>query len=189
MKHLPSILSVALFCALVHAPVSHASEALQTASKGGHIVLIRHAYAPGTGDPADFRIGDCATQRNLDGRGRRQAQRIGTRLRKAGLEGAEVYSSQWCRCLDTAKLLGLGPVRELPALNSFFGRPAEEKPRMAALRSWLAQQKLDRPVVLVTHQVTITAFSGVFPSSGEVVVMRRMGPGKWKVAGTVETAR
>jgi len=88
---------------------------------GGHILMIRHAYAPGSGDPANFKIGDCATQRNLDDRGRSQARAIGDWLRSKGIKDAKIYSSQWCRCLETATLLGLGPVAELPALDSFYG--------------------------------------------------------------------
>lgn len=130
---------------------------------GGVVILIRHALAPGMGDPDLFRLGDCSTQRNLSAVGRRQAKRIGARLRDLGVTRARIHSSQWCRCLETAKLLGLGKVTPLPALNSFFGRPELEKPQMRALRQWLSRQKLDVPLVLVTHQVNITALSDVFP--------------------------
>ncbi|MGE3245278.1 MAG: histidine phosphatase family protein [Beijerinckiaceae bacterium] len=169
--------------------VANSTGPLASAAKGGHIVLIRHAYAPGTGDPSNFRIGDCSTQRNLDASGRQQARRIGARLRQAFRDPVPVYSSQWCRCLETAGLLGLGPVEELPALNSFYDRPGEEKARMTALRRWLASRSLERPLILVTHQVTITALSGIFPASGEAVVLRRLAPGGWKAVGTVKADR
>ena len=87
---------------------------------GGYILMIRHALAPGTGDPVNFKIGDCSTQRNLDDRGRAQARSIGERLRSSGIAKARVYSSQWCRCLETAELINLGSATPLPALNSFF---------------------------------------------------------------------
>jgi broad specificity phosphatase PhoE len=135
----------------------------------GQVLLLRHAEAPGIGDPDDFRLDDCSTQRNLSPAGREQAATIGRRLREPGV-GARVYSSQWCRCLETARLLGLGPVTPLPALNSFFGRPAEREPRLAALRAFLAQAPRDRLLVLVTHQVTVTALTGVYPGSGEAVL-------------------
>jgi hypothetical protein len=88
----------------------------------GIVVALRHALAPGTGDPPGFVLDDCSTQRNLDGRGRDQARAMGERLREAGLGDAAVFSSRWCRCLETARLLALGPVTPLPALDSFFGR-------------------------------------------------------------------
>ena len=158
-----------------------------TLRSGQHIILIRHALAPGMGDPGNFRLRDCTTQRNLSQSGRDQARRIGAKLRRYGLENARIFSSQWCRCLETAKLLGLGKVRELPALNSFFGRPSREKPQMRALREWLSKQSLDTPVVLVTHQVNITALSDIFPQSGEAIVMRRTSKGEWSLVDRLQT--
>ena len=137
--------------------------------------------APGTGDPPEFRIGDCETQRNLDDEGRAQARRFGERLRKAGVEKeAAVYSSQWCRCMETAELLGLGPVRELPALNSFFQRPQDRAGNLAALEEFIKRlgKGTDRPVILVTHQVTISAMTGGWVESGEAKVFRLDGKGR-----------
>ena len=89
------------------------AEMIESMKAGGHVLMIRHALAPGTGDPTNFRIGDCSTQRNLDDRGREQARTIGNWLRSKGLTSARVYSSQWCRCLETAQLncLRLGRLR------------------------------------------------------------------------------
>ena len=154
---------------------------------GGHVVLIRHAIAPGTGDPPEFTLGDCDTQRNLSEEGRNQAVRIGDQFRTNGIGSASVYSSQWCRCLETAKLLELGPVNELPVLNSFFLRYELRDPQTRILEEWLAGQDPGRPLVLVTHQVNISALTGVFASSGEMVVIRRNGTGKLSVVGTIQT--
>ncbi len=138
----------------------------------GAVLLIRHALAPGIGDPDGFRLDDCATQRNLNDEGRQQARAIGGWLRARGIEHARVYSSQWCRCLETAALLDLGPVTELPALNSFFERRQDREPILAALREFLATQPRDGGLlVLVTHQVTISAVSGTFADSGTGVLM------------------
>ncbi len=137
---------------------------------GGHVAFVRHALAPGTGDPADFDVADCTTQRNLSEAGRAQARLIGTRFRRAGVERARLYSSQWCRCLETARLFDIGPVEELPALNSFFQRPAERAGRLEALREFLTVLDPGLPPVLVTHQVTISAMTGAFARSGEVLV-------------------
>ncbi|NBN79965.1 histidine phosphatase family protein [Microvirga tunisiensis] len=143
--------------------------------KDGTVVgLLRHALAPGTGDPAGFRLGDCSTQRNLSAEGRAQAQAIGAALRGLGLDGARVYSSQWCRCLDTARLLALGPVEELPALNSFFADRDREGEQTRALEDWLAGQTAAGPLILVTHQVNITALTGIVPASGELVLATRL---------------
>lgn len=150
--------------------------------KPDHIIILRHARAPGTGDPANFRLGDCSTQRNLSEAGRDQAARIGARLRAAGLAETTVYSSQWCRCLETARNLAVGPVVELPVLNSFFRTPELERKQDRALREWIASADLSSPVVLVTHQVNITALTGIFPAEGEVLILRRE-PGGLAVVG------
>jgi broad specificity phosphatase PhoE len=154
--------------------------------QGGAVLLIRHALAPGIGDPDGFRLDDCATQRNLSDEGRRQARAIGDWLRARGVGRARVYSSQWCRCLETAALLDLGPVTELPALNSFFERPAEREGRLADLQRFLAAQPSDDvPLVLVTHQVTISALSDTFADSGTGVLMARGEGGRLERIGTL----
>ena len=184
-------LLLVLFVIVLSCPPVQAAERdeqlWQALRSGGHVALLRHAIAPGTGDPPEFRPGDCATQRNLSRQGRAQAVRIGTQFRDHGIQNARVFSSQWCRCLQTADLLGLGLIEELAFLNSFFNDYAQREPQTAALREWLEQQTLDEPVVLVTHQVNITALTGVYPSSGELVIVRRSADGTLDVVGTIET--
>lgn len=159
---------------LFFSPAAAAGDDLSAlAGKTDHVIMLRHARAPGTGDPANFRLGDCSTQRNLSDQGRRQAARIGSRLRAAGMAETAVYSSQWCRCLETARLLAVGPVVELPALNSFFQSPELEQKHTRLLRAWIAAADLGRPVVLVTHQVNITALTGIVPAEGEILILRR----------------
>jgi phosphohistidine phosphatase SixA len=153
-------------------------------ASGGHVALIRHASAPGTGDPSGFRLGECSTQRNLDDAGRAQARRIGDRFRANGIAVAHVYTSEWCRTSETAKLLDLGEVEALPALDSFFQR-GNERTQTRAVLDWLAGRDLSQPVVLVTHQVNITAMTGVYPASGEMVVARRTPKGALHVVGRV----
>lgn len=138
----------------------------------GHVALMRHALAPGVGDPERFDLEDCATQRNLSVQGRGQARSIGRRFREHGITSARVYSSQWCRCLETARLLGLGPVIPLPALNSFFRDRSHGPEQTAAVREFIQANASGPSMVLVTHQVNITALTGIFPQSGEIVVLR-----------------
>ena len=151
---------------------------------GDHVVLIRHAFAPGTGDPPNFTLGDCSTQRNLNPAGRDQARRIGERFRTNGIARAQVFASQWCRATETAKLLDLGRVEPLPLLNSFF-QQGDAAARTRATREWLAGRDLSQPTVLVTHQVNITSLTGVYPASGEMVVARRGARGELEVIGTL----
>jgi broad specificity phosphatase PhoE len=154
---------------------------------GNHVALIRHAEAPGTGDPPNFTLGECNTQRNLSKEGRDQAKRIGAFFRDNGIWTARVLTSEWCRCRDTAENLELGLVEELPLLNSFFGRMELGARQTRALKSWLGEQAGDPPIILVTHQVNITALAGVYPGPGEIVVVRIGESGAVAVVGTIPT--
>lgn len=159
------------------------SQLWQAVARGGHVLLMRHARAPGGGDPAGFRLEQCATQRNLDSVGQNQARRIGDAFRRAGVTQAQVFSSRWCRCLETGQLLALGKVTPLPALDSFFSNPEREREQTRETLARIKAADLSTPLVLVTHQVNITALTGVFPGSGEIVVARRMPDGKLLVVG------
>ncbi|WP_323796657.1 histidine phosphatase family protein [Nisaea sp.] len=149
--------------------------------------IMRHAIAPGTGDPEEFRIGDCSTQRNLDGTGRAQARRIGDAVRAAGMEVDRILSSQWCRCLETAEILGLGATEELASLNSFFADRSTGAEQTEGLRAFLAALPDDERVILVTHQVNITALTGVYPASGEVILFRIEADGEVTVLERIRT--
>ncbi len=179
-----AVLAVAL---LVAAGPGRADEALWAAlADGGHVALMRHAQAPGTGDPENFRLEDCSTQRNLDQTGREQARRTGQAFRERGVTVAQIFSSQWCRCLETAKLLALGEVYPFPPLNSFFGERERGPKQTAALRALLANTDAEGPsLVMVTHQVNITALTGIFPRSGEIVVLRLGGPEIFTTIGAI----
>jgi len=179
-----------ILCSIYNAPAfSEGTEsALWDALKsGGHVALLRHALAPGTGDPPNFQLGLCPTQRNLSDEGRDQARTIGGLFRKNGIHAARVFSSQWCRCMETAKLLALGPVEELPVLNSFFRHYERRESQTRMMLEWLGEQSLERPTVLVTHQVNITALTGIYPDSGELIIVHRSPNGKIKVIGTIES--
>jgi 8-oxo-(d)GTP phosphatase len=151
----------------------------------GTVLLLRHALAPGTGDPSGFLLDDCSTQRNLSDAGREQARTLGDRLRDAGITEARVYSSRWCRCLETARLLALGPVEPLPALDSFFQQRSEGPARTEAVRAFLQELPPGWPVVLVTHQVNVSALTGEFTPSGGGVVAEVQSDGTLSILGVL----
>jgi phosphohistidine phosphatase SixA len=169
-------------------PAAAAAElVLAELAKLGRVLILRHALAPGVGDPQSFELRDCSTQRNLDSTGRAQAVELGKRLVRAGVTRAKVYSSQWCRCLDTARLLDLGSVEELLALNSFFRRPEAREGQLAALRTFLSKLPVDGPpVILVTHQVIISALTGHGAVSGGGVILVLDGTTDPRVIGAIE---
>ncbi len=160
---------------LVFATISSlaAAEELQKFAEGRQIMMLRHAYAPGTGDPTDFRIGECSTQRNLNAEGREQARRLGVYLRSRGIKNARVLTSQWCRCRETAELLDVGDVEEFTGLNSFYTMPEKEGEWLAELRDHivLLGRRTDEPVIMVTHAVTVSAIAGTSVGSGEAVLL------------------
>lgn len=151
-------------------PAAAFADGWEALKQDGAIAIMRHALAPGTGDPSSFVLRDCTTQRNLDERGRAQAQRIGRAFRERGVTFDAVYSSQWCRTLETAELLDLGPVIEAPALNSFFQDFSTRDRQTRETRALIARS--EGRLMLVTHQVNISALTGRSTRSGEVLVIR-----------------
>ncbi|MEN3276660.1 MAG: hypothetical protein V7631_2450 [Massilia sp.] len=177
---LASLLATALATALAGARV-HAAEpedALwQRMRSGGAIVLMRHALTtPGIGDPEGFVLGKCDTQRNLSAEGREDARSIGAAFVRRGLTPGAVWSSRWCRCLDTARL-AFGRVQPEPSLDSMFNDDtAAADAKLRALRVRLAARRETSPLVLVTHDVNIRALTGQSLAPGEMVVaVRRAG--------------
>jgi broad specificity phosphatase PhoE len=142
---------------------------------GGCVLLLRHARTePGIGDPPGFRLGDCATQRNLSVDGREQAARLGAALRASGVAIGPVRSSRWCRCLDTARL-AFGRVEPWPTLDSFFADRTGADAQTAALRRWALAFRGPDNAALVTHQVNVSALLGGWIGMGETIVLRPRG--------------
>jgi phosphohistidine phosphatase SixA len=154
----------------------------------GHFAMIRHASAPGALDPPGFRLDDCSTQRNLSDGGRAQAIRMGDLFRDNGIAAARIYSSQWCRCLDTATLMKLGDVTRQPLLNYFGRDPDRSLRQLADLRAWIAGLELEQPTLLMTHQLVISTVVQGPAGDGEIVVVRRDGDGRFTVQGRQPTA-
>lgn len=137
----------------------------------GTVMFMRHALAPGFGDPDHFSVKDCSTQRNLDETGRAQARAIGAKLAAADIKFSAIYSSYWCRCLETAQLLRLGAVTPFDGLNSFFQNHAPRDATLAKLHQKLDSLSASAPAsLMVTHAVTIRAVTGLSVASGGVVI-------------------
>jgi len=154
-------------------PATALADAWDALRQPGSVAIMRHALAPGTGDPANMQIDDCTTQRNLDARGRAQARRIGAAFREQGIVFDRILTSQWCRCRDTAAELGLGAPQDAPPLNSFFADGSTRDAQTAATRDLIAAA--EDKLLLVTHQVNISALTGRGTRSGEVLVIRQTG--------------
>lgn len=136
------------------------------------VLFLRHALAPGFGDPASFRIDDCRTQRNLSQAGRDQSRRIGDYLRGEGLDIGVILSSRWCRCVETAAEMAMGPFTIHDGLNSFFDGHVDRGETLALLRRHLdriAESPDGSITLMVTHQVVITGITGIAPASGGFV--------------------
>lgn len=177
---------LAASAAVLPAPAAHAADAWTELARPAAVVLFRHAHAPGIGDPENFKPGDCSTQRNLDEEGRAQARRLGQMFRTRNVAVGAVLSSQWCRTRETASLAFGAQVREEAAFNSFFRQPqADSAAQTARAQALIAGWRGPGALVVVTHQVNITALTGVGASSGEGVVVRRQSDGSLAVVATI----
>ena len=170
-------LTALLLGVTMHAAAQVTDESPWAALQNGSIVLFRHADAPGIGDPAGFRLGDCGTQRNLSEAGRDQARRIGERFRSRAVKVGAVLSSQWCRTRDTAELAFPGMARDDPGFNSTFGDRSSTAGQTGAALATLKRWRGPGALVVVTHQVNITALTGRATASGEGIVVRPRGDG------------
>jgi broad specificity phosphatase PhoE len=150
---------------------------------GGVTVLMRHAATnPGIGDPPGFELSQCATQRNLSDAGRQDARRIGAAFRLRGVLPGAVWSSRWCRCLDTARL-AFGRAAPEPGLDSMFNDDAAvAASKLRSLHARLAARRETTPLVLVTHDVNIRALTGQSLAPGEMV-LTQLRDGKLEVIG------
>ena len=148
-----------------------AAEPVRTAINAinADILFMRHALAPGTGDPSHFRVDDCATQRNLDERGRAQARTIGAYFRTHDIAPDVILSSQWCRCQETVIKMDIGAAEPFAGLNSFFDGHVDRGETLAMLRARMDQIAPGQLVLMVTHQVVISAITGIAPRSGGII--------------------
>ena len=139
--------------------------------KGGNLIFIRHAYAPGGGDPKNFDINDCKTQRNLSNSGRDQAKKIRSFFKDNNIPISKVYSSEWCRCKETASI-AFNDFETKSFLNSFFSSQfAKNKDlQMKRLKTFINKWDKNKNLVFITHYVVISESLNYAPSSGEIVI-------------------
>lgn len=157
------------------------SELANKLNDGAHILLMRHADAPGYGDPRNYQIGQCATQRNLGDVGRKQAKNTGDWLSSQGITQAKVYSSPWCRCVDTATLLNKGEVKKEMTLGSFFDDMSQAKKQTDELTKFISTERKQfpkTPIIMVTHHVNIQSYVGEVVNSGDMVLVKVDATGK-----------
>ena len=138
---------------------------------GGNLIFIRHAYAPGGGDPDNFKISNCSTQRNLNEDGKKQSRKIGQFFIKNNISIDKVLSSEWCRCKDTANI-AFNKFETKNFLNSFFSSKFanNKNQQIRDLKEYIKNWESDKNLVLVTHYVLITEVLNYSPSSGEIVI-------------------
>ena len=184
MKLIKLIITPLIFVLGYVCLVDHAMASLEKSLQDGqHVLLMRHADAPGYGDPAGYVIGQCPTQRNLGDYGKKQSKAIGAWLSSQGIQNANVLSSPWCRCTDTAKLLNKGPVKIEPSLGSFFDDMSLEKKQTkdleALIKNELVKQPL-APIILVTHHVNIQAYTGKVVGVGDMVLVKVNKNGEYR---------
>jgi phosphohistidine phosphatase SixA len=162
---------------------------LQGTAPKGYVLLLRHSLAPGVGDPENFDLRDCSTQRNLSAVGRQDAQDVGRWLARREIKIARVESSRWCRAKETANLLNLGKVRLNRNLDSLFEEAdALNHPQTIKVRKQIVDHRnKSGMLILVGHFVNIAAITNVGVDSGEGVLVRADSKGVIKVVGSTPT--
>ena len=151
--------------------------------EGGKLIFIRHAYAPGNGDPSNFNLNDCSTQRNLNKDGKKQAKKIGEFFKENRIEIYKVFSSEWCRCKETAEI-AFKDFSTISFLNSFYStKYAKNKDKQVeALNNYIKKFKSNKNLVFVTHYVLISEVLNYGPSSGEIIVSDK----NFNIVGTIK---
>jgi len=159
------------------------TQVLKYLKKGNNLIFIRHAYAPGSGDPDNFDINDCSTQRNLSKSGREQSKKIGNFFEKNKIPIAKIITSEWCRCKETA-LIAFGKFETKNFLNSFFSVKflRNKKTQIKDLKKFINNWNSDKNLILVTHYVVIKEVLDYAPSSGEIVISDK----NFKKIGSIE---
>ena len=159
-------------------------EVIESLKEGNKLIFIRHALAPGNGDPENFELQNCSTQRNLDDIGIQQSKRIGLIFKKNEIKIDKIYSSEWCRCKDTAKY-AFNDFKTFDALNSFYDIrfAANEDKQIKDFYEFIDNIDSKNNIVFVTHYVVIGAILNIGTSSGEIVVTDK----NLNIIGSIDT--
>ena len=157
---------------------------LNSLKEGNKLIFIRHALAPGNGDPNNFNIKDCSTQRNLNKKGIKQSKKIGQFFKANKIKIDKILSSEWCRCKDTAKY-AFENFETFNALNSFYDErfAANETKQINDLKNYIKSWESDKNLVFVTHYVVISSIFNTGTSSGEIIVSDK----NFNILGSVNT--
>jgi phosphohistidine phosphatase SixA len=183
MKKLIGILVISFIIFLD--PVASDEKLVNSLNEGGKLIFIRHAYAPGNGDPKNFSLKDCFSQRNLNQQGIDQSKKIGLFFTRNKIQIDKVLSSEWCRCKDTAKY-AFNAFKTFDALNSFYDiRFVKNKSKQIKdLKKYIYSWKSKKNLVLVTHFVVINEILNTSSSSGEIIISDR----NFNIIGSIKTA-
>ena len=177
-------LAILLLTLLGALPATASEEAAWVALQGdGHVALMRHADAPGVGDPPGWRLDDCSTQRNLSVKGRADAVAVGVRLRTQGARLGRVVSSPWCRCVDTATLMDVGSVAIEPTFSNAVMLSDRRDALAQGARAVILAWKGPGTLLIVTHGANIQALIGYNPAAGEIVVVAPQAGGVLREIG------
>jgi len=157
---------------------------INSLKEGGKLIFIRHALAPGSGDPDNFKLNDCSTQRNLSQEGIEQSKKIGSFFKENKIPIDKVLSSEWCRCKDTAKYV-FKNFKTFDALNSFYSSKFKKNKdkQIRDLKRYINKWNGEENLVFVTHYVVILEMLNITPSSGEIIVSDK----NLNFIGSVET--
>ena len=173
-----------LFISLIFTNKVNSNEVIiQSLKDGGKLIFIRHAYAPGAGDPENFKISKCSTQRNLDYRGIKQSKKIGLFFKGNSIKIDKILSSEWCRCKDTA-FIAFNEYQTKSFLNSFFSSKFKnnKERQIEELKKYIKDHNNDENFIFVTHFVVISELLSYGSSSGEIIVTDK----KLNIIGTIE---
>ena len=182
MKYFKIIILIILF---LFNHKSYADENIvEIFKKNNNIIFIRHSIAPGTGDPQNINLDDCKTQRNLNVEGIEQSKKIGNFFKQNNIKNVKVFSSEWCRCKDTA-FHAFSNFEIFDALNSFYSEKfnKNKKKQIKRLKEFIRNWDNKSNLVLVTHYVVILELLGVGAASGEIIISNK----NYEIINRIET--
>jgi phosphohistidine phosphatase SixA len=182
MKRLISVLTL-IFFVFLNSAFSN-EKLVNSLKEGGKLIFIRHAHAPGNGDPENFNLKDCSSQRNLNHEGINQSKKIGLFFTRNKIQIDKVLSSEWCRCKDTAKY-AFNRYKTFDALNSFYDERFKKNKttQIKDLKKYISSWNSKKNLVLVTHFVIISETLSVGSASGEIIVSDK----NFNIIGSIET--